>query len=68
MSDKNNEAINYEKLREWLKNQVLLEFNNDLGGWPSVLYDCISNGTHDYLISIAKEYEPDWDQFRSIPH
>lgn len=64
MSELNPSEIDFEKLREYLKQDLLNEFNGDLGGWPGVVYDCICNGTQNYLIAMANNEGIELEKFR----
>lgn len=59
--------IDYEKLREFLKQQIIDEDGNgninNLHGWPSVAYDCICEGGPDYLVRFAIEEKIDLKDF-----
>lgn len=59
--------IDYEKLREHLKQQVIDEDGNgdicNLGGWPMEYYCCICGGDNDYLVRLAISEKIDLKDF-----
>ena len=56
--------IDFEKLREYLKQDLMNTFHGELGGWPGVAYNCICNGTPNYLVTMAHDEGIDLEQFR----
>lgn len=55
--------IDYEKLRERLKEDLLKEFGEELAGWPGVAYDCICEAGPFTLRNMAESEGLNLDDF-----